>query len=103
MPAPNIQKTKMHIAQLEYTPMWSGYALAESTFQLKNSTHQLKLIVHRQSEQSGNFSYMPFLTTSDQNPLEYLPIFFLRDGQKKSSLILKGTWAGIRPLLSILM
>lgn len=76
MPAPNTQKTKMHIAQLEYTPMWAGYALAESTFQLNNSAHELRLIVQRQGERSGNYSYMPFLTTSDQKPVELLTHIF---------------------------
>ena len=76
IPAPNTQKMKKYIDQLQYNRMWAGYALAESDFQFMNSSHNFKLIVQRQGERKENYSYTSFLTTSDQEPVELLTNLF---------------------------
>lgn len=76
IPAPNNKKISKGIAQLQYRPTWAGYALAVSTFQFDNSPYQLKLIVQRQGERPDNYSYKPFLTTSEEQPIELLTKVF---------------------------
>ena len=76
MPAPQYQKITSRFAQLQYTPLWAGYALGVSIFQFDNSPHQLQLIVQRQGERPDNYSYKSFLTTSHQKPVDLLTKIF---------------------------
>ena len=72
MPAPEIKKITSKIDQLEYTPQWAGYALANTTFNFDENPNQLQLIVQRQGEHTGkyNYNYKLFLTTSKKEPID---------------------------------
>lgn len=76
MPAPEIQKIKSSMDQLEYTPLWAGYALASTTFKFEGNPNPLTLIVQRQGEQRDKYKYKPFLTTSNKQPVELLTQIF---------------------------
>ena len=76
MPAPQFKNITSRFAQLQYTPLWAGYALGVGTFQFDNSPHTLQLIVQRQGERPDNYSYKPFLTTSHQKPVDLLTKVF---------------------------
>ena len=47
MPAPEIKKITSKIAQLEYTPQWAGYALANTTFNFDENPNQLRIAEER--------------------------------------------------------
>ena len=76
VPAPHTKKVATGLNQLEYRPLWAGYALAESTFKLDGSPLQLRLLAQRQGEQPDKYSYKPFLTTSDKKPVDLLTNLF---------------------------
>ena len=76
MPAPEIKKITSSFDELEYDPVWAGYALAETTFNFDENPNQLKLIVQRQGEQKDKYTYKPFLTTSNKNPVDLLTRIF---------------------------
>lgn len=76
MPAPEIRKITNCINELEYYPLWAGYALANTTFNFDGNPNQLKLIVQRQGEQKDKYSYRAFLTTSKQSPVDLLTQVF---------------------------
>lgn len=76
MPAPDIKKIASNIDQLEYHPLWAGYALAGTTFSFDGSKDQLQLIVQRQGEQADKYSYKGFLTTSNKKPADLLTLLF---------------------------
>jgi len=76
MPAPEIQKIKSSITQLDYTPHWAGYALASTTFKFEGNPNPLKLIVQRQGEQQNKYTYKSFLTTSNKQPVDLITEIF---------------------------
>jgi hypothetical protein len=76
MPAPEFKKVTSCFDQLQYTPLWAGYALAGTTFDFGGNSSQLKLIVQRQGEQRDKYNYKPFLTTSNKNPVDLLTQIF---------------------------
>lgn len=76
MPAPEFKKITSCFDQLEYTPLWAGYAQASTTFNFDGNPNQLKLIVQRQGEQRDKYNYKPFLTTSNKNPVDLLTKIF---------------------------
>jgi Transposase DDE domain len=76
MPAPEFKKITSCFDQLQYTPLWAGYAQASTTFNFDANPNQLKLIVQRQGEQRDKYHYKPFLTTSNKNPVDLLTQIF---------------------------
>jgi len=76
IPAPYIKKITSQLDQLQYTPLWAGYALASTTFKLDGSANTLQMLVQRQGEQPNKYSYKTFLTTSNQNPVDLLTRIF---------------------------
>ena len=76
MPAPEFKKITSCYDQLEYAPLWAGYAQASTNFNFNGNPNPLKLIVQRQGEQRGKYHYKPFLTTSDKNPVDLLTQIF---------------------------
>ena len=63
MPAPEIQKIKSSVTQLDYPSHWAGYALASITFKFGGNPNSLKLFVKLQGEQHNKYNYKSFLTT----------------------------------------
>jgi hypothetical protein len=76
MPAPEFKKITSRIDQLQYSPLWAGYALARTPFKFDGSTHELQLIVQRQGEQTDHYKYKTFLTTSNKKPVDLLTQLF---------------------------
>lgn len=76
MPAPEIKKINSSFDKLEYSPIWAGYALANTTFKFDGNPNELQLIVQRQGEQSDKYKYKAFLTTSNKNPVDLLTKIF---------------------------
>lgn len=72
MPAPSFKKVTSCYEELEYQPLWAGYAIGKTTFQFEDSPFILPLIVQRQGEIPGKYNYKPFLTTSPKDPVELL-------------------------------
>lgn len=75
-PAPEIKKIKSVVDQLNYKPLWAGYALAETTFNFEENDNILKLIVQRQGEQREHYTYKPFLTTSTKSAIDLITQLF---------------------------
>ena len=76
MPAPEFKTITGCFEQLEYTPLWAGYAYASSTFNSGQNPNQLKLLVQREGEQKGKYHYKPFLTTSTKKAVDLLTQIF---------------------------
>lgn len=76
MPAPEIRKIVSCREQLEYQPLWAGYALGTMPFSFEGSAHKLQMIVQREGEQPDKYSYKTFLTTSKQSPADLLTQIF---------------------------
>jgi hypothetical protein len=72
MPAPYIEKIRSVYKTLAYTRNWAGYATAETDFHFNNSKEKFRLIVQRQGEVEGNYTYKGFLTTSQKDIIELL-------------------------------
>lgn len=75
-PAPEIKKIKSVVDQLNYKPLWAGYALAETTFNFEENDNILKLIVQRQGEQRDHYTYKSFLTTSAKSAIDLITQLF---------------------------
>jgi hypothetical protein len=75
-PAPAIKKITTALDQLEYQPLWAGYALAETVFKFDNNPHPLRLLVQRQGERPDSYSYQPFLSTSNKKHVELITELF---------------------------
>ena len=76
IPAPGIKKITDNLNQLEYRPLWAGYAIAQTNFKFDNSPHNLNLLVQRQGERPDRYSYKAFLSTSNKKPVELLTEIF---------------------------
>ena len=72
MPAPEIKKVTNGVKQLEYKPLWAGYAVAETNYKFDKSSHGLRLLVQRQGERADEYSYKSFLTTSNKKIVELI-------------------------------
>ncbi len=67
IPAPNIQSVTKNFNQINYRPLWAGYAIGETTFSYKASALKYRLIVQREGEIPDNYSYKAFISTSKQD------------------------------------
>lgn len=76
MPAPLTKRVSSCFGQLEYKPLWAGYALGTTTYQFEGSPFVFQLIVQRQGEKPESYHYNPFLTTSSKDPVELLTQIF---------------------------
>lgn len=76
LPVPDFKKITSQFNQLQYTPLWAGYAIATTSFNFTANPNQPKLIVQRQGEKNGNYQYKAFLTTSNKDPADLLTLLF---------------------------
>lgn len=58
------------IKRLEYTTLWAGYAIAETTYSLNDNSEIFRLIAQRMGEGKNNYSYSAFITTSGKSARE---------------------------------
>lgn len=76
MPAPRYKKLLAHCATLEHTPLWPGYATAESKYQLNDQNRPMRLVVQRTGEREEDFTYKPFMATSTFAPDKLMTLIF---------------------------
>ena len=63
-PAPRHKHIRKTISTMSFTPLWAGYAAAESTYERPGLNHPIRLIVQRTGERKETYEYKPFVTTS---------------------------------------
>jgi len=66
IPAPAISSVTRRFPSLTYQPLWAGYALAETGFRYKDSPLAYRLLVQREGERRGHYTYTGFLSTSTE-------------------------------------
>ena len=71
VPALTTKKVDALIKKLEYTPLWAGYAIAETAFSFNGNSETFRLIAQREGEDNKDYSYGAFITTSN-NPAQEL-------------------------------
>jgi hypothetical protein len=76
MPAPEIKALTEKYRKMDYKLLWPGYAIADSTYTINKSIHELRLIVQREGECSRNYRYKGFLTTSKRDSADLLTSVF---------------------------
>lgn len=69
---PTIKKDKINnlIKKLEYTPLWAGYAIAETAYSFNDNRESFRLIAQRKGEDKNDYSYDAFVTTSKKSAQE---------------------------------
>lgn len=78
MAAPSIKKITQQFPGLDYTPLWAGYALAETTYQFEGGGPILRLLVQREGEIPDSYTYKAFLTSSKLPAKELLTHLYPR-------------------------
>jgi hypothetical protein len=76
IPAPNIGSVTKHFNQIEYEPLWAGYAIGETNFNYKGSPLRYRLIVQREGELPEQYRYKAFISTSKENAQTLLTQIF---------------------------
>jgi len=71
VPALITKKVNALIKKLKYTPLWAGYAIAETAFSFTGNRETFRLIAQREGEDNKDYSYGAFITTSN-NPAQEL-------------------------------
>lgn len=76
IPAPNIQSVTGNFGQIDYQPLWAGYAIGETTFSYHGSPLEYRLIVQREGEIPEQYSYKAFISTSREDAQTLLTEIF---------------------------
>lgn len=76
IPASRHKKLLDHCIALSFAPLWPGYAVAESEYQLTDQIKPMRLLVQRTAERPEDFDYKPFLTTSTLAAKELMALLF---------------------------
>lgn len=76
IPMPHYSSLMQNLTSLPFTPLWAGYAVAESTYHLAGLQTPLRLIVQRTGERPRNYSYTPFVTSSSLPAQHLMTILF---------------------------
>jgi hypothetical protein len=76
MPVPVNNKVAQCIPVLDYKTLWAGYAIAQTIYQFEDSPNVYKLLVQREGENPKEYTFMAFLTTSKNNPVDLLTLSF---------------------------
>ncbi len=66
-PVLNTRKLKNLLQHLEYTPLWAGFAMAESVYTFNNTKKQFRLLAQRTGERQEDYCYSAFITTSEKD------------------------------------
>ena len=64
---PHTQRITACFEPLDYQPLWAGYAIGKTGFKWKGSAHPYPLIVQREGEKPGEYTYKAFLSTRAEN------------------------------------
>jgi len=60
------------IKKLNYTPLWAGYAIAETTYSFDGKREIFRLIAQRKGEDKKDYLYDAFITTSNKPAYELI-------------------------------
>ena len=63
IPAQLNKKILKTIEKLNYLSKWPGYAVAETTYRIENTSNEARLIAQRTGENEKDFEYKAFITT----------------------------------------
>lgn len=69
---PHTKKITACFDQLDYQPLWAGYAIGQTDFKSIGGSHPYKLIVQREGEKPETYTYKAFLSTQDKSVVELL-------------------------------
>jgi hypothetical protein len=72
VPAIYNERIKKIERTLDYTPLWAGYAVAETWFNFTGHSQKYRLIIQREGEMINDYRYKAFLTISDKPAKELL-------------------------------
>ena len=67
IPAPNFQSVTKNFNKINYQRFWAGYAIGETEFSYQGSPLKYRLIVQREGEIPGQYSYKAFISTSKED------------------------------------
>lgn len=66
VPAIKSERIDNLIEKLEYTPLWAGYAIAETAYSFTYNKEIFRVIAQRTGEDKKDYSYNAFITTSSK-------------------------------------
>jgi hypothetical protein len=71
-PALNTQRIQKQIQQLDYKPLWAGFAISETNYYFHGNKEVFRLIAERTGENRRDYEYKAFITTSDRGARELI-------------------------------
>lgn len=76
IPAPRHKRLLKKISTLPFKPLWAGYAVAESAYEITGIDTPLRVIAQRTGEREDAFEYKPFVTSSTIPADELMTLIF---------------------------
>jgi hypothetical protein len=67
IPAPNFQTITKKFSQVDFKPLWAGYAIGETNFSYQGSALKYRLLVQREGERPEDYRYSAFISTSKED------------------------------------
>jgi hypothetical protein len=76
LPVPRREKLLRQVPTMDFTPMWAGYAVAETQYQFSADHQPLRQIVQRTGETKHSYAYKAFVTTSQLPAADLMTLIF---------------------------
>lgn len=76
IPAPRYKRILKMAAEMDFEPMWAGFAVGEGTYQLPRQDKPIRMIIQRTGETKENYEYKPFVTTSKDPSADLLTLLY---------------------------
>lgn len=76
LPVPRRKKLLRQVPTMDFTPMWAGYAVAETQYQFSAQHQPLRQIVQRTGETEHSYAYKAFVTTSQLPAADLMTLIF---------------------------
>ncbi len=76
LPAPRRKKLLRQVPTMDFTPMWAGYAVAETQYQFSAEHQCIRQIVQRTGETEHSYAYKAFVTTSQLPAADLMTLIF---------------------------
>lgn len=71
-PALVTERVKKIMASIDFIRQWAGFAIGEVDFHFDKEKAKYRMIAERLGEQEHDYSYVPFVTTSDKDSVKLL-------------------------------
>jgi hypothetical protein len=78
IPAPHITRITEKFKDIDFRPLWAGYAVGETEYNYTKSDLDYRLIVQREGELPDQYRYKAFITTSSKDAEELMTTDFIR-------------------------